>query len=852
MYTCPACQRNILVFSHLDVLSHLNMHKLLAQLDYPIKCLQPGCKSTIGKIDNYIRHFQKFHKCDIDKETVVPLVPGGIEIRAQEMEVDNDEPAVQIAPNVPTPPAPPSFLDIINELKESMSVLSVTMMAELRANGNIPLNVSVGVVKYVSSFVDLIVEKISLAVQTATSTFKNNLLDVTIKEFGDSFKDITAILPKLVGSEFRIKKACEKNPQFVMPQSLPLGSREETVLSTVNGESKVTIVTRYNNAQYVSIESTLRAELRDPTIRKLVLAKPIVKEGLYDSFQAGTLCRNHELLSDPSKHVIGLQVFYDGLGITNFARDAAKLHNSGMFYFSILNLPPGFTAALSNIHLVAMCNTMDLKDEGLNIIAEKIVDECNRLATRGMIVETEDGPTTIFATIVHFTGDNLGLNQIFGFIESFSADFCCLMCYATREQMQTFEKESAFELRTVEQYDNDVSQLDDLPPGKNHFRGVKAPSFFNDLIHFYVCTNWVNDPMHTVTEGINLQVNGNVLYSISKLDPHLTVASFNQELSILFNGFIVDRHNKPYLLNSFLELDKGMSPKQSSAQQMVISRYIPYILFRIVKNEACLPYIELLLLLQEITDLVFAPRFTDSLLIYFSNLIEKFIILFKQLYPESPIRPKMHFLIHYPSIIKRNGPMRAYWCMNYERMNGAVKVPSHIMKNFKDPQKTLAYRRQCAAFHARLERQSNRNFVSIGKITFEEIEHIGINFTENYLDHLRDFELDIVCVSNKVTVNGTEYRNGTVVVLGFDGLVYIFGYIEFVIVENIEKPLLFVTLFDTINIHDLSFCYLIKKRFPSTTRLCSIADLLDPQPLDLIRRDEEKFVRLKYRVIGNV
>ncbi len=43
-------------------------------------------------------------------------------------------------------------------------------------------------------------------------------------------------------------------------------------------------------------------------------------------------------------------------------------------------------ASLLNIHLIAMCNTLDLKNGGLDIIAEKIVTECNHLATEGMSI----------------------------------------------------------------------------------------------------------------------------------------------------------------------------------------------------------------------------------------------------------------------------------------------------------------------------------------------------------------------------------------------------------------------------------------------------------------------------------
>jgi hypothetical protein len=135
----------------------------------------------------------------------------------------------------------------------------------------------------------------------------------------------------------------------------------------------------------------------------------------------------------------------------------------------------------------------------------------------------------------------------------------------------------------------------------------------------------------------------------------------------------------------------------SAAQSLALIRYLPHVLCVLTENdEACFPYIGWLLTLQEIFNLVFAPKLTDSLLAYFSSLITSFISKFKACYPHTNIRPKMHFLIHYPSIVKGNGPLRNFWCMNFERLNGAVKVPVHVMKNFKSPLYTIAYKRQCA------------------------------------------------------------------------------------------------------------------------------------------------------------
>ena len=92
----------------------------------------------------------------------------------------------------------------------------------------------------------------------------------------------------------------------------------------------------------------------------------------------------------------------------------------------------------------------------------------------------------------------------------------------------------------------------------------------------------------------------------------------------------------------------------SAAQNLALIRCLPHVFSVLIENdEVCFPYIDLLLTLQEIFDLVFAPKFTDSLLSYFDSLISAFILKFKTCYPQINIKRKMHFLIHYPSVIKK-------------------------------------------------------------------------------------------------------------------------------------------------------------------------------------------------------
>ena len=76
--------------------------------------------------------------------------------------------------------------------------------------------------------------------------------------------------------------------------------------------------------------------------------------------------------------------------------------------------------------------------------------------------------------------------------------------------------------------------------------------------------------------------------------------------------------------------------------------------------------------------------------------------------------------------------------MNFERMNGSVKIPAHIMQNFRDLQQTLAYMRQCAALNSFLDGKHNRDFVSVTRTSVATVS--DINSADNFNDFQSYFE----------------------------------------------------------------------------------------------------------------
>ena len=58
------------------------------------------------------------------------------------------------------------------------------------------------------------------------------------------------------------------------------------------------------------------------------------------------------------------------------------------------------------------------------------------------------------------------------------------------------------------------------------------------------------------------------------------------------------------------------------------------------------------------------------------------------------ITPTFHYIIHYPSIIRKLGPLRSLWCMRFEAKHQYFKRISQRIFNFKNIAKSLANRHQ--------------------------------------------------------------------------------------------------------------------------------------------------------------
>jgi len=168
-------------------------------------------------------------------------------------------------------------------------------------------------------------------------------------------------------------------------------------------------------------------------------------------------------------------------------------------------------------------------------------------------------------------------------------------------------------------------------------------------------------------------------------------------------SFVWYRQHKPLQLNKLMEPGQGLAPTMKALQCWTLLKYQPLILGGFVAPDN--KHWHFLLHLSHVVDLVFAPRFTQGMITYMRSTVEDHLTEFVRLYGNRGtvrLRPKHHFLVHLPSIILKCGPLIGMSCLRYELKNSFFKRSAHIVCNFTNICRTLAYRHQQRALFSLL------------------------------------------------------------------------------------------------------------------------------------------------------
>lgn len=222
-----------------------------------------------------------------------------------------------------------------------------------------------------------------------------------------------------------------------------------------------------------------------------------------------------------------------------------------------------------------------------------------------------------------------------------------------------------------------------------HNVGIKYYSILNDLKYFHICDNQTGDPMHTVLEGILVSAIKLFLKFVISKNNMITLEEINWRI-FNFNYGKLEQKNKP----SPIRLDKtGNLIGERAAQNWCLGRFLPLILSDVISSEECKTEWELVTSVLDIMDIVFSPKVSVKSVENLENLAKRYLHIKLNVYKEDLI-PKDHFVIHWPTIIKKMGPLYFIWCMRFEGKHSYFKDLAQKYGNFKNIANTLADQHQ--------------------------------------------------------------------------------------------------------------------------------------------------------------
>lgn len=224
-----------------------------------------------------------------------------------------------------------------------------------------------------------------------------------------------------------------------------------------------------------------------------------------------------------------------------------------------------------------------------------------------------------------------------------------------------------------------MAEVVDLIRTENNYvvgqNGVTEVCILNDLSCYKVFNNFYADVMH---DGFL----GEFKVDISEILLFLFVSGFdveeiNSHLSNFDWGYRGQNNKPPYISeNRITNKNINMYAKQ-------VWNFTDYLLFYL-RNFLATDHVVYIFAITvvDILDILVKSEISDEDLVNLSQQITEHHNQFLELFGE--LTPKMHFLTHYPRLMRLCGPLRHVWCFAPERKHQFIKRYTNVNKNKKD------------------------------------------------------------------------------------------------------------------------------------------------------------------------
>lgn len=207
--------------------------------------------------------------------------------------------------------------------------------------------------------------------------------------------------------------------------------------------------------------------------------------------------------------------------------------------------------------------------------------------------------------------------------------------------------------------------------------GVKFDSIFNKVTNFHVCKPGLPPCLgHDLFEGIVSVDLSLFICNLVKVKKYFTYEQLNRSIT-QFTYLGSDVNNKPCTVNV-----NGKKLGGHAVQNWCLLRLLPVIVGNRIKNPVEDNVWQLCLKLREIVELICASVISTNQIAYLQVLIEEYISDVCDIFPEYSLKPKHHFVLHYPWLISQFGPLIRLWTLRFESKHTFFKQCCTKLQNF--------------------------------------------------------------------------------------------------------------------------------------------------------------------------
>lgn len=531
----------------------------------------------------------------------------------------------------------------------------------------------------------------------------NKMQDPQKREIIDKLENFQSSFSEIL-SDHKRQKLLEKCGLLIRPEAVFLGTREDLK------DGKVIMKRMY--AQYIPIDLLLKRFLESEGVYDMIMS--------YHEYLLNTKNENElihiiqtEFWKNETKNyenciVLPLYLYEDAFEPGNPLRPTAGLHKLNGVYISVACLPPDIQSKLRNIFVAMLYYVQDLEKCSREIVFVRLVDCLKTLESEGIIVNLKNNlKVKVYFKLALIIGDNLGLNSIMGFVESFSAKYFCRICKSDKSVTQKMYEEDVTTLRNKCNYDEDIIT------DNYKLTGIKNEPIFHQLQDFHVTKNKTVDITHDFLEGICCYELLVILKYFIKKKKLFSLKSLNWRIQF----FNMNNHNiRPPLIS---ELDLSKDKIKMTASQMLTFVLSGGVLFGDFVSDKNDHYWKLYTLLRKIVYLIFLPRVTKDTIAVLKSTIADHHKLWVKISNDF-LKPKHHLGVHYHMMMSELGPLRNFSTLRWEGKHLPIKRYCHVTFNRKDLCYSAALKHQLTLCELFLEKKS---FVSLN-ITYTNFKTI--------------------------------------------------------------------------------------------------------------------------------